>query len=133
MLMLMRMCYVFSNCTTDSNVNKGFLMKFRSMLVLASSVSAFVLAGSAAASPYPSTNEEDVSTEKVYSPYAGADHPDKVLFGDVHHHTKLSPDAGLLGTTLTAQTVTDSRAAKNYLQFRSAGAIGPAAGFPGGY
>jgi len=38
-----------------------------------------------------------------YSPYAFRNNPDRVLFGDMHLHTNLSPDAGLLGTTLTAE------------------------------
>lgn len=38
--------------------------------------------------------------EKAYSPYAGRDYPDQVLFGDTHFHTNLSFDAGLVGTTL---------------------------------
>jgi hypothetical protein len=37
---------------------------------------------------------------KVYSPYAGREYPDQVLFGDTHFHTNLSFDAGLVGTTL---------------------------------
>jgi len=37
---------------------------------------------------------------KVYSPYAGRDYPDQVFFGDMHFHTILSFDAGLIGTTL---------------------------------
>ena len=41
---------------------------------------------------------ELLSDEPVYSPYAGRDYPDQVLFGDTHFHTNLSPDAGLLGT-----------------------------------
>ena len=36
----------------------------------------------------------------VYSPYAGRGYPDRVLFGDLHLHTKISVDAGLVGTTL---------------------------------
>ena len=40
----------------------------------------------------------------VYSPYAGREYPDQVLFGDAHLHTNLSPDAGLLGTTLDVET-----------------------------
>ena len=38
---------------------------------------------------------------KVYSPFAGRDYPDQVLFGDTHFHTNLSFDAGLIGTSLT--------------------------------
>ncbi len=43
---------------------------------------------------------EEVSDERVYSPYAGRTYPDKVLFGDMHFHTELSFDAGLIGTRL---------------------------------
>ncbi len=44
---------------------------------------------------------EDLEMEKEYSPYAGISYPDKVLFGELHLHTKFSPDAGLIGTTLS--------------------------------
>ena len=37
----------------------------------------------------------------VYSPYAGRGYPDRVLFGDLHLHTEISVDAGLVGTTLS--------------------------------
>ena len=37
----------------------------------------------------------------VYSPYAGRGYPDRVLFGDLHFHTEISFDAGLVGTTLS--------------------------------
>jgi len=37
---------------------------------------------------------------KVYSPYVGRAYPDRVFFGDMHFHTDLSFDAGLIGTTL---------------------------------
>jgi hypothetical protein len=40
----------------------------------------------------------------TYSPYVGRDYPDQVLFGDAHFHTNLSPDAGLLGTTIDVDT-----------------------------
>lgn len=43
---------------------------------------------------------EDLEQPEVYSPYAGRDYPDQVLFGDTHFHTNLSFDAGLVGTTL---------------------------------
>jgi hypothetical protein len=43
---------------------------------------------------------EDLKLEKDYSPYAGNSYPNKVLFGDTHLHTKYSPDAGMVGTTL---------------------------------
>jgi hypothetical protein len=44
--------------------------------------------------------EEDFKEQRVYSPYAGRAYPDRVFFGDTHFHTKLSVDAGLVGTTL---------------------------------
>lgn len=37
----------------------------------------------------------------VYSPFVGRAYPDKVLFGDLHFHTELSFDAGLVGTSLS--------------------------------
>ncbi len=40
-----------------------------------------------------------------FSPYAFRDFPDQVLFGDMHIHSNLSPDAGLLGTSLSAADV----------------------------
>jgi uncharacterized protein DUF3604 len=61
-----------------------------------------------AASPYDAgkISEENFETRtaedgKVYSPFAGRDYPDQVLFGDTHFHTNLSFDAGLIGTSLT--------------------------------
>ena len=45
---------------------------------------------------------EDVAEKKVYSPYAGRAYSDRVFFGDMHFHTDLSFDAGLIGTTLDA-------------------------------
>ena len=46
---------------------------------------------------------EEVVDERVYSPYAGRTYPDKVLFGDMHFHTELSFDAGLIGTRLSVE------------------------------
>jgi len=46
--------------------------------------------------------EDDVTEERVYSPYAGRAYADQVFFGDMHFHTDLSFDAGLIGTTLDA-------------------------------
>ena len=47
----------------------------------------------------------DLTSVKHYSPYAFRNFPDKVFFGDMHIHSNLSPDAGLLGTSLTAADV----------------------------
>jgi hypothetical protein len=40
--------------------------------------------------------------EQTYSPYTGRAYADRVFFGDMHFHTNLSFDAGLIGTTLDA-------------------------------
>ena len=56
----------------------------------------------ASASPYPGITQDDLVEERVYSPYAGRAYPDQVFFGDMHFHTDLSFDAGLIGTTLDA-------------------------------
>ncbi|WP_068113155.1 DUF3604 domain-containing protein [Tropicimonas marinistellae] len=37
----------------------------------------------------------------AYSPFVGRAYPDRVLFGDLHFHTEISFDAGLIGTSLT--------------------------------
>jgi len=59
--------------------------------------------GPAAASPQELVvTEEDFKEERVYSPYAGRAYADQVFFGDMHFHTELSFDAGLIGTTLDA-------------------------------
>ena len=46
--------------------------------------------------------QEDFAEERVYSPYAGRAYADRVFFGDMHFHTNLSFDAGLIGTSLDA-------------------------------
>ncbi|MCZ6828580.1 MAG: DUF3604 domain-containing protein [Gammaproteobacteria bacterium] len=53
----------------------------------------------ALASP-PKVSGDDFAEQRVYSPYAGRNYPDEVLFGDMHFHTELSFDAGLIGTRL---------------------------------
>lgn len=45
---------------------------------------------------------DDVAEKRVYSPFVGRNFADQVFFGDVHFHTDLSFDAGLIGTTLDA-------------------------------
>ena len=37
---------------------------------------------------------------RIFSPFVGRDYPDQVLFGDLHFHTEISFDAGLIGTNL---------------------------------
>lgn len=55
----------------------------------------------ASAEPAGTLKPEDISKTKNYSPYAFRKFPDQVLFGDMHIHSNLSPDAGLLGTSLS--------------------------------
>ena len=43
---------------------------------------------------------DDLEQERIFSPYVGRAYPDRVLFGDTHFHTNLSPDAGMIGTIL---------------------------------
>jgi hypothetical protein len=64
-----------------------------------------LLSGLALAEPPAATKPADPTASKHYSPYAFRSFPDKVLFGDMHIHSNLSPDAGLLGTSLTAADV----------------------------
>jgi hypothetical protein len=72
-------------------------------LVLAA-IALSIVASRALSSPYDLVvTEKDLKEERVYSPYAGRDYPDQVLFGDTHFHTNLSPDAGLIGTTLSVE------------------------------
>ena len=60
-----------------------------------------IATGPAFASPTDRTwTADDFADEKVYSPYAGRAYADRVFFGDMHFHTNLSFDAGLVGTTL---------------------------------
>ena len=55
--------------------------------------------GSASAQDTPVTFDH-FAEEKVYSPYVDRTFPDRILWGNTHLHTNLSPDAGLVGTTL---------------------------------
>ena len=72
------------------------------LIVCGALLTLFVVAGPGLA--FIGKNEakqKDFKEERVYSPYAGRGYPDQVFFGDTHLHTKFSPDAGLLGTTLS--------------------------------
>jgi uncharacterized protein DUF3604 len=44
---------------------------------------------------------ETVVDANDYSPFVHRSYPDQVLFGDLHFHTEISFDAGLIGTSLT--------------------------------
>ncbi len=72
----------------------------RSLFVLAACGLSMVLGSAFASLQELVVTEEDFKEQRVYSPYAGRAYPDRVFFGDTHFHTKLSVDAGLVGTTL---------------------------------
>jgi hypothetical protein len=79
---------------------------FRRRLAGAAVLVAWALApGIALAEPAVATGATDAAAARPYSPYAFRKYPDRVLFGDMHIHSNLSPDAGLLGTSLTAADV----------------------------
>ncbi len=64
-----------------------------------------LLPGVALAEPDSERKPEDMLKTKTYSPYAYHNFPDQVFFGDMHIHSNLSPDAGLLGTSLAPSDV----------------------------
>ncbi len=79
--------------------------KICSFPLVAASALASVFAGFAAAptiaGPYDlQATEEDFVEERIYSPHVDRHYPDQVFFGDTHFHTKVSFDAGLVGTSL---------------------------------
>jgi hypothetical protein len=67
---------------------------------IACGIAVFSLAHSWALASPPKVSSDDFVEERVYSPFAGRNYPDQVLFGDMHFHTELSFDAGLIGTKL---------------------------------
>ena len=75
-------------------------MKHLLLSLTAAITIAVVSLPSAAALQEIVVTRDDFRENKVYSPYAGRAYPDRVFFGDTHVHTNLSPDAGLIGTTL---------------------------------
>jgi hypothetical protein len=79
---------------------------FRYRLAVATALVAWaLLPGTSLAESPGSIKSTDQAPGKAYSPYAFRKYPDRVLFGDMHIHSNLSPDAGLLGTSLTAADV----------------------------
>ena len=82
-------------------------VKIGSLRCLLGSAALFLMVSqpaiSGAPSPDGSVQRDELSGYRFYSPYAYRNYPDRLLFGDMHIHTNLSPDAGLLGTTLTAE------------------------------
>ncbi len=59
-----------------------------------------LLAAGAQAQEFTVQPGEAVYDEPDYSPYVDRHFPDRVFWGDTHHHTSNSPDAGLVGNIL---------------------------------
>ena len=79
--------------TTHRNRNK----LYKSLLV---AVTIVALGGLALAQDTGSLDKgKVVEHPKPYSPYVDQHIPQRVLFGDTHHHTSLSVDSGLIGNT----------------------------------
>ncbi len=81
------------------------MRRLRPTLLSGSPLLLIVAIAPAMAEPYAEVLPGDMISPPVTSPYAFRDFPDRVLFGDMHIHSNLSPDAGLLGTSLTAADV----------------------------
>lgn len=74
------------------------LGKWRAALFSGVAITALVT--SAAGAFEGVVSEETVESGMDYSPFVDRSYPDQVLFGDLHFHTEISFDAGLIGTSL---------------------------------
>ncbi len=86
-----------SNQNPDSGQLFSDLSHTVSVLVLSLAFAAGSVGASGLDRP---VTKEDFKQERVYSPYAGRAYADNIYFGDMHFHTELSFDAGLVGTSL---------------------------------
>ena len=59
-----------------------------------------VLGGSALAQEWTLEKGQRVEQPKPYSPYVDQHFPQRVFFGDTHHHSSFSVDSGMFGNTL---------------------------------
>ena len=76
-------------------MNDGKLMKsILSMAAIALAMPAGLALAQDAGTP---DKDQVVEQPETYSPYVEQHFPQKVLFGDMHHHTSLSVDSGLIG------------------------------------
>ena len=60
-----------------------------------------VLLSSVAVAGFAQDVPPPISGDREYSPFPAQDFPDQALFGDTHLHTSYSPDAGMIGNTLS--------------------------------
>jgi hypothetical protein len=81
------------------NLRSTPLSTVRNLLALI--VTLFVmLGGSALGQEFTPDKDLVLERPKPYSPYVDQHHPNRVYWGDTHHHTILSFDCGLMGTIL---------------------------------
>jgi len=71
-------------------------------LIITAIVSVYLAfaSGSVLAQEFTVGKDDIKGDEPDYSPYVDRNIPDRVFWGDTHHHTSYSPDAGLVGNTL---------------------------------
>jgi hypothetical protein len=72
---------------------------FRSLAILVTA-SLAIASSISAAQTVPPPQEDVRADQPDYSPYVDRNIPTRVFWGDTHHHTSNSPDAGLVGNTL---------------------------------
>lgn len=72
----------------------------RSMTGISASICVLVLIVPVTGQEYTITKDDVKGDEPDYSPYVDRNIPNRVYWGDTHHHTSYSPDAGLVGNTL---------------------------------
>jgi hypothetical protein len=68
--------------------------------ILTALIASFIIfpVGSATAQDTGTLDQDKVVAQpKSYSPFVDQHFPQRVLFGDMHHHTSLSVDSGLIG------------------------------------
>ena len=72
----------------------------QTIAVVASCLTLLVAARPVDAQTVPPPREDVAADAADYSPYVDRNIPTRVFWGDTHHHTSNSPDAGLVGNTL---------------------------------
>jgi hypothetical protein len=70
------------------------------LIVATVAIAALTLPGVALAQEWTPDKGQVVEQPKPYSPYVDQHFPQRVLWGDTHHHSSLSVDSGLIGNTL---------------------------------
>ena len=72
----------------------------QTIAVIATCLTLLVAGQPVNAQTVPPPRESVTGDETDYSPYVDRNIPTRVFWGDTHHHTSNSPDAGLVGNTL---------------------------------